>query len=81
MVLVDDIRKLILQLADQRGPGKTFLPSEVAMLIDQQNWRKLIDQVRLVADSLIQEGKIEAAQNGTEMRLSLPFKLMNLKIS
>ena len=71
-LLADDIRKLILDVADQRGPGKTFLPSEVAMLIDQHNWQKLTDQVKLVADALIHEGKIVATKNDTEIRLSLP---------
>lgn len=60
MVFADDIRKTILKLADERGAGKTFCPSDVAQAIDQKNWRMLVDQVELVATALIQEGKLIA---------------------
>jgi hypothetical protein len=58
MVFADDIRKTILRLADERGGKGTFDVSEVARAIDNQNWRMLVDQVKLVAASLIHEGKI-----------------------
>jgi len=63
MVFADDIRKTILKLAEERGSEKTFEPSDVARAIDQQNWHSLIDQVELVASTLIREGKIIAMQN------------------
>lgn len=58
MVFTEDIRKTILQLANECGPGKLFYPSEVAKIIDHDNWPRIIDQVELVAASLIDEGKI-----------------------
>lgn len=64
MVFADDIRKAILKLAEQRGPGKLFYPVEVAKLIDPDNWVKQVEQVNLVAESLIREGQIIAAKTG-----------------
>jgi hypothetical protein len=64
MVFADDIRKTILKLADERGPEKTFGPSDVARAVDRHNWRMLLDQVRLVASTLIHEGKIIATKSG-----------------
>jgi hypothetical protein len=61
MVFATDIRKAILTLADQRVGGM-FYAQEVAMLLDPENWPKLIDQVKLVAESLIKEGQIAPAQ-------------------
>ena len=60
MVFADDIRRTILRLADERGPGKTFAISDVAQAIDRNNWQGLIDQVRMVANVLVKEGKITA---------------------
>lgn len=62
MVFATDIRKAILILADQRGAGGRFYPQEVAKILDDKNWPKLIEQVKLVAESLIQEGHIEPAR-------------------
>lgn len=58
MVFAEEIRKTILKLADERGPERTFAPADVAQAIDQKNWHELLEQVRLVATILIQEGKI-----------------------
>lgn len=59
MVFADEIRKTILSLADQRGPGGFFYAAEVARQVDPDNWRNLLDQVSLVATILIKEGKIK----------------------
>jgi hypothetical protein len=58
MVFADDIRKTILKLAEERGGKGTFDVADIARTIDQQNWRMLIDQVKLVAAMLVREGKI-----------------------
>lgn len=58
MVFAEDIRKMILKLAEERGPDNTFEPSEVARALDPKNWKMLIDQVKLVALILIREGEI-----------------------
>jgi hypothetical protein len=64
MVFANDIRKAILKIATQRGPGNLFYPSEVAREIDPENWVKQLAQVELVAESLIQEGIIATATTG-----------------
>lgn len=64
MVFAEDIRRAILALADQRGSGNLFYPAEVARLIDAEDWAKQVDQVELVAESLIQEGQLVAERSG-----------------
>jgi hypothetical protein len=58
MIYAEDIRKIILKTAEECGPEKTFWPSDVARKIDRENWRIIVQQVSLVADAMIQEGKI-----------------------
>jgi len=58
MVFADDIRKAILLLADQRGVGNRFSSAEVAQLIDPENWLKQMEQVELVAETLVREGQL-----------------------
>jgi hypothetical protein len=64
MVFAEDIRRAILAIADQRGPGNLFYSSEVARLIDPENWIKQIDQVQLVAELLIQEVLLAVYRSG-----------------
>jgi hypothetical protein len=61
MIFAEDIRNAILKLAAQRGPEKLFYPREVAKMIDPENWIAQVEQVNLVAESLIREGQITAA--------------------
>lgn len=63
MVFAGDIRNAILKMANQRGPGNVFYSAEVARLIDQENWKDQVEQVQLVAESLIHEGKIIEARS------------------
>ena len=58
------ISKQLLSLADQRGNDKTFCPSEVARIVAPENWRELMDTVRDVATTLIDEGKLVCKQRG-----------------
>lgn len=60
MIFAEDIRRTILKLANERGPEKSFGPSEVAQLVDQEVSQDLMDQVWFVASVLIKEGKIAA---------------------
>lgn len=64
MVVADDIRKAILQFANERGTSKSFFASEVAHYLDPVNWNNLLDQVRFVASVLVKEGKIQALHSG-----------------
>lgn len=70
MVFAEDIRKVILKLADERGTEKTFRPSDVARAMDEKNWRVLLEQVNLVATTLIHEGKITATRAGKEVDIN-----------
>ncbi len=47
----DDIRDALLALADARGAGKTFCPSEIARHL-ADDWRPLMPEVRRVAAEL-----------------------------
>jgi hypothetical protein len=58
MVFAEEIRNAILRVAEERGPDKTFDPSEVARAIDAKNWPQIVDQVKFVAGILINEGKL-----------------------
>ena len=58
------IKKLHEQLADKRGPKKTYCPSEVARELDAKNWRQHLENVRSVADQLIAENRLDVLQNG-----------------
>jgi len=60
MVFAEEIRRAILQVAEERGPDKTFGPADVARSIDAQNWPQIVDQVKFVAGILTNEGKIIA---------------------
>jgi hypothetical protein len=60
MVFAEEIRRAILQVAEERGPDRTFDPADVARSIDAKNWPQLVDQVKFVAGILIDEGKIIA---------------------
>lgn len=59
MVFAEDIRRVILELAEARGGKHTFASDEVARAVDAKNWRVLTEQVKLVAGILVKEGKIE----------------------
>jgi hypothetical protein len=57
MIYADDIRRTILSIAEEHGDN-SFAPSDVARKMDHENWRGLIQQVNIVAEVLIREGKI-----------------------
>jgi Protein of unknown function (DUF3253) len=68
MIFADDIKQRILKLAEERGPRKTFSASEVAKQVDPHNWLSLIDQIDLVADVLVKEGKITSTSQRHYMK-------------
>jgi hypothetical protein len=67
MVFADDIRKIILKIADERGPGQPFRPADVAQRMGQSNWQTLVDQVTLVASVLEKEGKIKRTHSAGQI--------------
>jgi hypothetical protein len=61
----DRVRATILDLALQRGQGKSLCPSEVARAL-APDWRPLMAEVRSVAATM---PEIVAMQNGQEVDL------------
>lgn len=46
-----EIAEVLMELAERRGPGKTFCPSEAARML-ADDWRVLMPRVREVAAGL-----------------------------
>ncbi|HEY6918707.1 MAG TPA: DUF3253 domain-containing protein [Tabrizicola sp.] len=61
--MTERIRQAILDLALQRGRGKSLCPSEVAKALDA-DWRALMPEVRKVAAGM---PEILATQRGVEV--------------
>jgi hypothetical protein len=81
MVFAEDIKKTILTLAEERGPDRTFLATDVAQRVDRENWQGLIDQVRFVASVLVKEGKIRTTKSGDHLGFIKTEPKANLKKS
>lgn len=61
------IRRVILDLAGERGSAKTICPSEAARHIagsDPKQWRLLMQPVRREAVRLAREGRVEIRRKG-----------------
>ena len=58
----DTIAGTTLALAEQRGPGKSLCPSEVARALDSHDWRRLMPRVRSVAEALRASGRLLVLQ-------------------
>lgn len=52
-----------MKFAEQRGPEKTFCPSEVARAL-YQDWRPNMEAVRETAWQMVEEGLVEITQGG-----------------
>lgn len=59
-----DLKTVILDLVEGRGPEKTICPSEAARDVFPENWREKMDEVRDAAVELAEEGEIEILQKG-----------------
>ena len=57
------IRATLLRLARERGPEKSFCPSEAARSLSD-NWRPLMPDVRRVAQQLVDAGMLVCTQRG-----------------
>jgi hypothetical protein len=53
----------ILQIAAERGEGKSFCPSEVARALSE-DWRPLLIHVRAAARRLAEAGRIDILRHG-----------------
>jgi hypothetical protein len=66
-----------MALAEARGPGKTFCPSEAARQLAPQDWRALMPEVRRIAGTLplrtTQKGApVDPVKARGPIRLGLP---------
>jgi hypothetical protein len=63
-------RRAILELLQQRDPGKTICPSDAARaLAGDDGFRSLMDLVREAAGELVEAGRIEVTQHGEPVDL------------
>lgn len=69
MISTQDIREKILELVQNGEERQTFPLTDVARQLSSENWKNSISQVRLVADTLIKEGKITSIQNGDSFEI------------
>ena len=62
-----EIRAVIDRLLDARAEGTTICPSDAARALapdDEERWRGLMDDVRRVAFTLVDDGALEVTQKG-----------------
>lgn len=63
-------RDKILELLEQRDPGKTICPSDAARALGgDDGFRPLMDVVRAAAGDLVSDGRIEVTQHGEPVDL------------
>lgn len=70
MVAAEDIRNTLLTLVQQKGRTSGVSAVEVAHHLSPHQWQEILDHVKLVADSLVREGKLKAVRQGDEWRLT-----------
>ncbi|MEM9901769.1 MAG: DUF3253 domain-containing protein [Pseudomonadota bacterium] len=63
MISDHDIEGALAALAQARGAGKTFCPSEVARAL-AADWRPLMPELRRVAGRMQAQGTMQAFQKG-----------------
>jgi hypothetical protein len=64
----DRIAALLIALAQSRGPGRSFCPSEAARALSS-DWRPLMPVVRRVAAGLQAQGALAVTQGGRPVAL------------
>ncbi|MBD8061010.1 DUF3253 domain-containing protein [Oceanitalea stevensii] len=62
--LQDRLRSQLLQIAEERGAGKTLCPSDAAGVLDPERRRELTPLARAVASTLADEGLVVITQKG-----------------
>ena len=63
---MSDLHERILSMAKERGLEKTFCPSEIARQLasGEEQWRALMEPVRVAAAALIDQGRLVCKQKG-----------------
>lgn len=60
----DRIESTLLTMLDRRAPGASVCPSEIARQIDAEQWRELLERVRMASRRLAAIGRVEFMQRG-----------------
>ncbi|MFF1542674.1 DUF3253 domain-containing protein [Streptomyces sp. NPDC058291] len=61
------LERVILELLERRGPGRTICPSDAARAAyegDDDGWRELMEPARRAARRLVAAGEVEITQAG-----------------
>ncbi len=58
------LRAAVLALLAERSDGSTICPSEVARARGGDQWRSLMEPVRVAARGLVADGEVEITQGG-----------------
>ena len=67
----NDIEQTILDLLEQRDPGKTICPSDAARTLGTADgWRELMEPTRQAAARLVETGVVEITQGGEVVDLA-----------
>ncbi|MEZ0255039.1 MAG: DUF3253 domain-containing protein [Chthoniobacter sp.] len=61
------IREVLRALAIERGPEKTFCPSEAARRLDAKRWRPWMAKVREAAAQMVEAGELKCTQRGASV--------------
>jgi Protein of unknown function (DUF3253) len=69
MISTEDIRKKILEMAQDGKEKRAVHLTEVARELSSKNWKNSMAQVKLVADTLVKEGKIVSLQKGDSFEI------------
>ena len=65
------IEQTILDLLEERDPGKTICPSDAARSLGTDSgWRALMEPTRQAAARLVEEGEVEITQGGEVVDLA-----------
>lgn len=62
-----ELERIVLELVEARGPGKTICPSEAARVVagsDPEVWRRLMPPLRRVAVRLMKSGQVVLRRKG-----------------
>lgn len=62
-----DLESAIRELLADRPGGASICPSEVARAINPQDWRALMEPVRMAARRLVHAGEVEIFQGGRKV--------------
>ena len=61
------MEQAILELVEQRGPGRSICPSEAARAVGGAHWRSLMPRVRRAAANLQGRGLLRATRRGADV--------------